>query len=109
MGLSQDKFGELFGCTKSNISCWETGKHLPTYGQLCEVSIKSGIPLPDDNLYKIANMINIDVASLTKEKIELIKLAVSVDNNSVEQAKRMLSALAPEPLVPKMPDNDPAA
>lgn len=46
LGKTQEEFAELFGCTKSNVSGWEKGRHEPTYRLLCEISDKSGIPLP---------------------------------------------------------------
>lgn len=47
MGLTQEKFGELFDCGKSNVSGWEKGRHIPPYKVLYLMAEKSGIPLPN--------------------------------------------------------------
>lgn len=46
MGLSQEKFGELFAKTKGNVSAWENGRHSPSIDQVMRMSELSGLPIP---------------------------------------------------------------
>lgn len=46
LGLSQESLGEIFGCTKGNISGWEKGLHEPRFAVLTELSKRSRVPLP---------------------------------------------------------------
>lgn len=46
LGLSQEALGEIFGCTKGNISGWEKGLHEPRFAVLSELSKKSNVALP---------------------------------------------------------------
>lgn len=46
MALSQEKFGELFACTKGNVSAWENDRHAPSADQVMEMARMSGIALP---------------------------------------------------------------
>lgn len=40
MGLSQEKFGELFAKTKGNVSAWENGRRSPSIDQVCSASAR---------------------------------------------------------------------
>lgn len=46
LGLSQEALGEIFGCTKGNISGWEKGLHEPRFAVLTELSKRSNVALP---------------------------------------------------------------
>lgn len=46
MALSQEKFGELFACTKGNVSAWENNRHAPSVDQVLQMFQLSGVPLP---------------------------------------------------------------
>ncbi|WP_382203118.1 LexA family protein [Hydrogenophaga defluvii] len=45
-GWSQDGLGKVIGCSKANVSHWETGKHTPSLQQLHDISVATGFPLP---------------------------------------------------------------
>ena len=47
MGLTQDEFAQRFACTKGNVSGWENGRHEPNFNMLQQISIASGVDLPD--------------------------------------------------------------
>lgn len=46
LGLSQEALGEIFGCTKGNVSGWEKGLHEPRFAVLSDLSKRSKIALP---------------------------------------------------------------
>jgi SOS-response transcriptional repressor LexA len=46
MALSQEKFGELFACTKGNVSAWENDRHAPSADQVMQMARLSGLALP---------------------------------------------------------------
>ncbi len=46
MALSQEKFGELFACTKGNVSAWENDRHAPSADQVLQMAQLSGLALP---------------------------------------------------------------
>ncbi len=44
-GWTQERLGEAVGCTKANVSHWETAKHDPSYLQLLAISEHTGVAL----------------------------------------------------------------
>ena len=44
--LSQEQLGEIYGCTKGNVSGWEKGLHEPRFSVLSDLSKRSGRLLP---------------------------------------------------------------
>lgn len=43
MGLSQEKFGELFNMSQRSVAAWESGERTPSYPVLLELADKLGV------------------------------------------------------------------
>lgn len=90
MGMTQDQLAEYFDCTKSNISGWEKGRHIPPYKILCALAKKSGLPLPHDKANEVLEQFGINVNTLDIGSAELVKTALNVPRESADQAKKIL-------------------
>lgn len=105
-GLTLEQFGELIGASKSSISEWESGKHLPPAKSIIS-RWEKGVMLPNSSrLERIAKLGNITVNELlygdnendieeleqrlfeipTKERIKLI-LKVLKETKTEEERK----------------------
>lgn len=63
-GLTLEQFGELIGASKSSISEWESGKHLPPAKSIIS-RWEKGVMLPNSSrLERIAKLGNITVNEL---------------------------------------------
>lgn len=67
LGLSQEALGEIFGCTKGNVSGWEKGLHEPRFAVLSDLSKRSNIALPG-------------IRELTQVKLPTIKVDAPIEN-----------------------------
>lgn len=67
LGLSQEALGEIFGCTKGNVSGWEKGLHEPKFAVLSDLSNRSKIALPG-------------IGELTQVKSPTLKVDTLVEN-----------------------------
>lgn len=70
LGLSQEALGEIFSCTKGNVSGWEKGLHEPKFAVLSELSKRSKIALPG-------------IRELTQVSTQLSKLSSQEENTIV--------------------------
>lgn len=43
LGLTLEKFGELFNASKSDVYRWEKGYHIPNKNRLKQIAMKGGI------------------------------------------------------------------
>lgn len=105
-GLTLEQFGELIGASKSSISEWESGKHLPPAKSIIS-RWEKGVMLPNNSrINKIAQLGNLTVNELlygdnandieeleqrlfeipTKERIKLI-LKVLKETKTEEERK----------------------
>lgn len=90
MKMSQDQLAEVFDCTKSNVSGWEKGRHIPSYKILCTIAKMSGIPLPHDKAVEVLGTYGIDVKNLNLGKADLIKTALEIPAENDDQARKIL-------------------
>jgi transcriptional regulator with XRE-family HTH domain len=49
LNLTQEDFGDLYNCTKGNVSGWENGRYEPPYSTLSDMSERTGIALPNSD------------------------------------------------------------
>ena len=43
LGLTLEKFGELFNASKSDVYRWEKGYHMPNKNRLKQIALKGGV------------------------------------------------------------------
>lgn len=43
LGLTLEKFGELFNASKSDVYRWEKGYHMPNKSRLKQIALKGGV------------------------------------------------------------------
>lgn len=100
LGLTQDEFGELLGCSKQNISAWENGRHEPTYRQMCIVSEKTGVPLPvpvinnedqDDDALKFIR--SLPPGTLSEQRKTMLKYMLLLDEKFLPGSVQILHAM----------------
>lgn len=90
--LSQEKLGDLFGCSKSNVSGWENGRHEAPFKVLSYLARESGIPLP------------MTIPNQQKQKIVETVLSIEKKEDldylcgALEVAMGLLSKEKPQPL-----------
>jgi transcriptional regulator with XRE-family HTH domain len=46
--MTQPQLGDILGCTKGNISQWETGGHQPSFDQIVKIAGVARVPLPHE-------------------------------------------------------------
>lgn len=104
-GLTLEQFGELIGASKSSISEWESGKHLPPAKSIIS-RWEKGVMLPNfSRLERIAEFGNITVNELlygnnehdkedleqrlmeipTKERVELILRVLKETSKNIKE------------------------
>ena len=107
-GLTLEQFGELIGASKSSISEWESGKHLPPAKSIIS-RWEKGVMLPNlSRLERIAEFGNLtvnellygnneyDIEDLEQRLMEIpteerLKLILRVLNKTVKNAKEKSS------------------
>lgn len=108
MKLTQEKFGDLMGCTKATVCGWEKGHYIPPYKVLYKIADKSGIPLPHDKINEVCEKYGeelLDVLLAENLRAAMMALAhVSVED--IATAEKILSSLRKEP-EPEVVDEPP--
>nr|DAX44922.1 MAG TPA: helix-turn-helix domain protein [Caudoviricetes sp.] len=107
-GLTLEQFGELIGASKSSISEWESGKHLPPTKSIIS-RWEKGVMLPNSSrLERVAELGNItvnellygnneyDIEDLEQRLMEMpieerLKLILRVLNKTVKSTKEKSS------------------
>ena len=107
-GLTLEQFGELIGASKSSISEWESGKHLPPAKSIIS-RWEKGVMLPNfSRLERVAELGNItvnellygnneyDIEDLEQRLMEIpieerLKLILRVLNKTVKSTKEKSS------------------
>lgn len=91
LGWTQDQLADALGCTKSNISGWENGRHIPTYKQLRIISKLSLVPLPHDQANDFIEILGgIKANELDVDQIEIIRSAAKVPKESRQQVRKIV-------------------
>lgn len=88
--MTQDQLAEALGCTKSNISGWENGRHVPTYKQLRTLSKLSGVPLPHDEANDFIEILGLRVKDLDVDQVEIIKATTKVPKEDRPQVRKIV-------------------
>lgn len=107
-GLTLEQFGELIGASKSSISEWESGKHLPPAKSIIS-RWEKGVMLPNfSRLERVAKLGNMtvnellygdnehDIEDLEQQLMEIpieerLKLILKVLNKTVKNTKEKSS------------------
>lgn len=88
--MTQDQLADALGCTKSNISGWENGRHVPTYKQLRTLSKLSGVPLPHDEANDFIEILGLRIKELDVDQIEIIKATTKVPKENRGQVRKIV-------------------
>lgn len=88
--MTQDQLADALGCTKSNISGWENGRHVPTYKQLRTLSKLSGVPLPHDEANDFIDILGLRVKDLDVDQVEIIKATAKVPKEDRPQVRKIV-------------------
>lgn len=88
--LTQEKLGDELGLTKSNISQWESGAHVPSFAQLVKIVKITSYPIPLPGLEYDATGVKWPFHDISYEKIkalserDLIRLETGIELTSKE-------------------------
>lgn len=91
MKMTQEQLADVLGCTKSNISGWELGRHTPTYKQLCIIAKRSGLPLPHDRANEFIEILgDIELKNLDVDQVEIIKTTARINKEKRPQLRKIV-------------------
>lgn len=90
MKMTQEQLADVLGCTKSNISGWENGRHVPTYKQLCTIAKLSGHPLPHDRANEFIEILGTELKNLDVDQIEIIRTTARINKEKRPQLRKIV-------------------